>query len=281
MNQFSKAEFDFSDVTKSELLACYFYEYARESRAARSEIAVERRQRLQRKGKPGQVRFGSRVRNLVQSHILMSVSLSSGFPNTPWRCLSDKDKQIPLKMVAQFPKVLRYFLTWNNPPLSFALNESGTTTLDMWKQQYRERLPAVSNTDSIKFGFFAVNLKYGHPVLLEEFGGYLRHFVGKPMFEFPPVAKRAVRDKPLGRKSLRDALNALGAMRLRYYCQTFSEAQEKMKSCANSENGTAPLFYADRRDFNVACTRAIASFQKLYGWLDSELPIHHTKGWAK
>src|SRR6185503_19321881 len=112
-----------------------------------------------------------------------------------------------LKMIASLLTVLRYALTWHEPPLSFDLNAPEATTLEMWKKQYRERLPAVSDSDPMKFGFFAVNLKYGQSVLIEEFTKELRHFEGKPMVEFPPPTKQPMKPKPPGRKSIRDGLN--------------------------------------------------------------------------
>lgn len=281
-SQFTESDYDFSEViakssqsklSKSELQACHWYEYARESNAARSEIAALNRQVKQRKGKPGTINFGPRVRNQIQSFMLMSLSSCDGFPNTPWRRLSDKDKLPLLKMVVARPRIGSLALTWHNPPLLFALNEPGTTTLDMWKQRTREGRPPVSDTEPIKFGFFRVNLKYGHEFLIEEFKGYLRTFEGKAMVEFPPAEKKVARTKPPGRKSIPDALNALAAMRLRYHCKTFPEAQDKLE-------GTDQMRVPKRRDnFNRACDHAVEHFRKLFGWLDTAKPIHYTEGW--
>ena len=147
----------------------------------------------------------------------------------------------------------------------------------MWKHKIRERLPSVIESDQIKFGFFRVNLKYGHAILMEEFRKYLRHFEGKPMLETPPFEKEKVESKPPGRKSIHDALNALGAMRLRYYCDTFSEAKRKMLVLKDKPHG---MFYARRDSFNRACNSALRHFEKLFGWLDpAEKPIHFTEGW--
>lgn len=210
---FTEPDYDFSKVvskssSESELQACYFYEYARESRAARSEIAAVRKQRTHRKGKPGRVNFGPRVQNMLQSHAIMWLSLSSGFPNTPWQRLSDEDKLPISKMIASQPYTLRYALTWQNPPLSLLtednirrpyflaaakVNEPGTMTLDMWKQWFRKCHPKLTEKEPIKFGFFALNLKYGHCVLIDEFKGALRTLEGKPKIEFPPVAMKPVK----------------------------------------------------------------------------------------
>jgi len=270
----AREEYDFSDVPKDELRACLINEYARESRAARDEIAAARKQRKKSKGETQQVKFGPRVQHMVHSHILMYLSLSSGFPNAPWQHLSEKDKQNLLRMNVALPRVFRYAETWHNPPLTFALNKPGITTLDMWMRECRKHRPTVADSEPIKFGFFTVNLKYGYQVLIEEFIGYLRHFEGKPMLEFPPLAKKSVQSKPPGRQSIHDGLKALGAMRLRYYCKRFVAAKAKMKPLRDKPNG---MFYAHRESFNRACDTALRHFQKLFGWLDSAKPIHFTK----
>lgn len=70
-------EYDFSDVKAGDdLQACNFYEYARESRAAREEVVALRRQP---EATTGQLRCGRRVQFLHQSHLLMMLSFCSGF----------------------------------------------------------------------------------------------------------------------------------------------------------------------------------------------------------
>ena len=146
----------------------------------------------------------------------------------------------------------------------------------MWKKLYQEGWPAVPDSGLPKFGFFAVNMKYSHAVLMEEFAKYLRTFEGKAMLEFPPGASKAANPKPRGRHSYRDPLNALGVMRLRYCCDTFTEAQKMMESLKNKPYG---MFY-ERRDYaNRACNRALRYFNELFGWLDPDKPIHFTEGW--
>ena len=274
-SQFTEFDYDFSEVkSKPEMQACEFYEYARESRAVVAEVKAIRKQRLQNREKTEPVKFGPRVQNLLQGHALMTLSFCSEFPNTPWQCLSDGYKQMVSIYVAAFPHVWRYATTCQNPPLSFALSEPGTTTLDMWKKQYRERLPAVLDIDPIKFGFFSVNLKYDHAVLIEEFTKCLRQFESKPMFGSLPVAKKMKKTKPPGRRGHRDALNALGAMRLRYLCKKFAAAKKKMMPLREKPNG---MFYGHRESFNRACDASLRHFQKIFGWLDPAQPIHFTR----
>lgn len=269
------SDYDFSGIKSgTELQACGFYEYARESRAVRAEVAALRKQL---KAKSGQLWCGPCVQLLHQSHILIMLSFCPAFPNTPWQCLSDRDKQIVFRRLASLPNVYRYSTTWHNPPLIFALNEPGTMTLDAWKKQCRRRLPTVPDNDPIMSGFFAVNMKYDHSVLIEEFSKYLRHFEGKPMLETPPIATKPFRAKPRGRKSTRDVLNALAIMRLRYHCNTFSEAQKLMQALKGKPHG---MFYGYRDNANRACRLALGYFRKLFGWLDSSEPIHFSKNWG-
>jgi hypothetical protein len=254
-----------------------FYEYARESRAVRVEVAGQKERNAKNQGKPGEIKFGQRVQNNIQTYFLYSLVLADGFPNTPWQSLSGKDKLNILKSISVIPQLARYFATSNNPPITFALNEPETMTLDMWKKQCRERLPTIPASDPIKSGFFAVNMKYGYDVLIDEFKKWLRHFEGKPMIEYVTVLEKKAKSKPRGRQSFHDELNALGAMRLRYFCNTFSEAQMKMNSLKGKPSG---MFYGQRYSFNRACAAAGSHFTKLYGWLDLEKPIHFTKGWG-
>ena len=259
------------------MLACEWYEYGRESRAAIEEVIPERERMKQRKGGSGQTSFGPRVKNIIHGNILLYLAITDGFPKVPWTNLSDKDRGIMLKMITNFPHLVRYFQTWNNPALLFSANEPETTTLDMWKKKMQEGRPKFPDNEPIKFGFFSINRKYGRRVLIEEFAKWLTHFEGKAMSETPPIEKELVTPKkPPGRKSIHDTLNALAIMRLRYYCDTFSEAQCKMQALKRKHRG---FFYQHRNSANRACDLALRRFQQLYGWLDSEKPIHFTEGW--
>jgi hypothetical protein len=255
------------------LLACEWYEYARESRAAIKEITAARKRIKQRKGKGGHTKF--------RSLILIYLAITKGFPNVPWINLSVKDRAIFLKMVTGLPNTVRYLQTGNNPPLLFSKNEPGTMTLDGWRKQCRERLPSIPISDPITSGFFAVNMKYmkyGRIFLIEEFAKWLTHFEGKAMSETPPIENELVARKKLpGRKSIYDTLNALAVMRLRYHCASFSEAKKRMGEL--TKRNPEAMFYTYRNSTNRACNLALRRFQQLYGWLDSEKPIHFTEGW--
>ncbi len=275
--EFTEADFDFSDVILPELLPCLYFEYARESRTARSEVESVRKQMKQINRKQPDLTFGPQVQSLVQAYVVESLSFPAGFPHTPWSKLSQKEKEHLLRMVGTLHAISRYASTWQDPPLTLALNQPGTMTLDAWKKQCIERRQTASDAGTIKFGFFAINLEYGPAALIEEFTAYLRHFEGKPKIEFPPAEKEATKCERRGRKGIRDALNALGAMRLRYQFATFRQAQEKIKLFRNKPHG---MFYDRRYNFNRACDAALKHFQTLFGWLDSANSIHFTEGWA-
>jgi hypothetical protein len=277
---FTEADYDFSgDLSPDELQACGLYEYGRESRAAIKEVVSAREQSKQSQisGQTKQFKFSPRVQQLVQSHVIVFLSFTDGFPATPWRNLSNKDRGILLKMIEGLPHIFQYSLTWNNPPLIFSTHEPETMTLDMWREQCRKRLPSIPRTDPIKSGFFAVNLKYGRRVLVEEFAKQLTRFEGKAISATPPLEKElSAIKKPPGRKGSYDVLNALGVMRLRYYCDTFAEAQKRMQPLKDKKHG---LRYATRHNANRACELALRHFKLIYGWLDSEKPIHFTEAW--
>ena len=275
-NQITEADYDFSEVKPEELLACSWYEYARESRAVRNEIAAIRKQ----KGKAHpQLKLSPAVQTVWKTQILMALSRHSRFPDTPWRKLPEIErKRFIVNAIANLPKHERYAETSDNPPLTFDMNAPGTTTLEMWKQKIQSRL-RVRDAELVKYGFFAVNLKYGQPVLSEEFLGQLRHLEGKTILYEPdealPIAKKTV--KHPGRNNIRDTLNALGAMRLRHHCKNISEAQKKLSGLKNKEHG---MFYGSPYSFKRACDFALNQFQNRYGWLDPAKPIHFQKAGA-
>jgi hypothetical protein len=117
-------------------------------------------------------------------------------------------------------------------------------------------------------GFMMVNLRYSPDDIVESFKRWLlkRH----PRANKPPAEKR-------GRKSYRDRLNALIALRLRFYCRTLNEAQ-KVTAPLRDKNG---VFYSDRTAWNRACARAVEYYREVLDLPHSALPIHFTDGWQK
>jgi hypothetical protein len=220
---------------------------------------------------------GATGQRMIYGTFLLNLSFTAGFPSIPWQLLSDRDKRIMLKWFAAAPHTERYESTCHNPPLMFATHEPETMSLGAWKKQCCERGPSIPEADPIKWGFFAVNMKYGRIILIEEFAKYLTHFEGKAMSETPPLQKELVAPKKQpGRKSIHDALNAIAILRLRYHCASFSKAQEKMQPLEKKVNG---MYYRYRTSANRACDVALRRFRDLFGWLDSENPIHFRERW--
>ena len=278
--QLTEADYDFSNVPANELVACHWYEYARESKAVRDEITAARKKYAQNKkiGKNEVWLVNPGITTLMQRDFLSRLVTSTGFPNTPWLNLSEIDRRVMLKFFASFPRTERYYKYWNDEPLNFSWNESGETTLDSWKTK-KEKFPfrPATSTDRILTGFFSVNLKHSRRVLMEEFLGWLNTFEGKPYSEAPLDLEKPEK-KPAGRKSKWDELNALGAMRLRYHCKSFSETQKFLVTLKNEPHG---MSYGRRDSFNRACDSAVTIFRNQWGWLDSSPPIHYTQGWKK
>jgi len=277
--RFTKADYDFSEVisksSKREQQACCWYEYARESAEARNIIAALRKQLKRLKGKEGRLSGGVRIHNYPYQIILANMSTCHGFPKTPWGCLSGKDKQPVLKMVRQLPLIQRLAENRRSPPLLLDLKSDWSTTLDSWIQRTNKDGPPVSGSESIRVGFFCLDLKCGHEAVIESFKNYLKSFEREPCVPFPSAAKKPSKSKPRGRQSIPDALNALAAMRLRYHCKTSAEALEKLED-------TACMRLPKRRgSLNRACDHALEHFQKRFGEIDFAKPIHYTKGWQR
>lgn len=265
ISEITEKDYEFSDVRKTEQEACCFYEYARESLAVRKE-AEHLRNHRRRQRRPGKVPFTFKG-TLVQQNLVMQLSFISAFPDAPFQLLTGTDRERIVKLPKLSHKIYRYGLFAQTPPLSLVSNEPRTSTLEMWEQTYRKRCPAVPNGAPIKFGFFAVNLGYNDDVLEEWFRQSLKTLRDIPILSDDPPRAKPPKPQRRGRQSFRDQLKRLGALRLRYCCKTFREAQALMKH------------YADRRSFNLACKGALKQFKNWFGWIDSEPPIHFTEGW--
>ena len=114
-----------------------------------------------------------------------------------------------------------------------------------------------------------VNLGYPPAEIVERFRKWLlkRH----PKAAEPPPEKR-------GRNSDRDRLNALGAMRLRFYCRPLSEVQKLTAPLQAKKRG---LYYSERRGWDRACDRAVDYFREVLNVNGADLPIHYRKVWQK
>jgi hypothetical protein len=290
MSNFSEDDYDFSNVPQHELFGSLYYEYMRESETIIREVGNVRQQRLDdekrrdiKLGVPYSLKINYNKITNHQGIIFEAVMIASlayagdKFPGVPWQKLSSSEK----KTLEDFPKKASQINNKDyrekNPML--VLNtllqdpSHGESTLNTWKTKMMPKLfQKVSKAVQEKFlvsGFFQINMSYTQSLLREAFSDWLQanHPEGK---EKSPERR--------GRNTQRDWLNALGALRLRFYCKTFTEAQARMKPQMGKPNGT---FYGDRRSFNRACAASVRHFRTLLKLSDKHLPIHFTKGWQK
>jgi hypothetical protein len=146
-------------------------------------------------------------------------------------------------------------------------------TLGAWETKrmpsYYREMPEEEWRPQLLTGFMMIDTSHEPEIIVERFRKWLlkRH----------PAAKKT-KPETRGRKSYRDRLNALGAMRLRFYCRTLSEAQKVAAPLRDKEQG---LFYGDRTAWNRACDRAAEYYREVLNLPEKELPIHFSKGWQK
>jgi len=99
-------------VPSNELLACDLYEYARESRAVILTVTDIRRQQAQAAGKSQQLLMvGATGQSSVRSHLMMTLVNALGFPKSPWKIISEKDRHLVLKYMTVLPHIFRYDAT--------------------------------------------------------------------------------------------------------------------------------------------------------------------------
>ena len=289
MSKLTEADYDFSDVPQCELSDCLHYEYMRESSAIISEVSKVRRQILEemkgRNTKLGDTFLRKIMFTKITGHpgflfeamILGILAGTETFPRLPWQKLSSFDKERLCNFPQKAAQIHNQKFREKNPMLlldTIGKNPSlGGATLDAWKanripKQY-QKVDVQELETILVSGFFQINMRYTHPQLSAAFSDWLK--TNHPEGEKEPQERR-------GRNIQRDQLNALGALRLRFYCKTFTEAQTKMEPLRKKLNG---MFYGDRRSFNRACDTAMRHFRTLLKTSEKDFPIHFTKGWQK
>jgi len=282
----SLSEYNFNEVPEKELAACVLYEYARESREIAATVENLREQLRQQipsedrqVGKP--VSFSLKFRKFTKTYqssyeglILTAFAGEAQFPTVPWQDLKSKNRLIGVP--EQAIRLHKRQIAKAHPAfIAEVIQEAqglARVTLADWEAQrmpaaYR-KIPEAKLRPKLMTGFMMVDLLRPSTAILEQFRKWL--------FRRHPDAS-APAPEPRGRNSLRDRLNALGAMRLRFYCRTLDDAQRL----------TAPLrrkhgrFYSDRTAWNRACKRAVEYYREILDLPAGALPIHFSKGWQK
>ena len=282
-----QGEYDFRGVAESELASCAYYEYARECLELCLMVEVIRNQL--RKPDVADLKVGDTFRiqmkypkitktpgTTFESMVLVSLAGCAGFPRASWQALEPHDKKQVIDLKGQALKIHNKEVAREHPMLTVAgIEEKQTSgkTLSAWTKakmpENYKNLSAERQRKNLWSGFMMLNLRYPPDLIITEFKKWLlKHH---PKAREPKVERR-------GRNSARDKLNALGAMRLRFYCHTLNEAQNLTLPLRNTNNG---LYYSDRTAWNRACLKSVEYFHDLLDLPDSCLPIHFSKGWQK
>jgi hypothetical protein len=214
---------------------------------------------------------------LFEGAMISILAGCSEFSDVPWQNLSVSAKDRLRHFVGKASQMHNKLFRKELPPLvmdTFLKNPAlGKITLNSWKSKRTpkrcQKIPAADREEMLVSGFFQINTGYTTGRLIDDFRDWLN--VNHPKGREKTVERR-------GRDSKRDSLNALGALRLRYCCKTFTEAQTKMNILREKPNG---MFYGDRRSFNRACKATVRHFRTLLELSDKHLPIHFTEGWQK
>jgi hypothetical protein len=283
-------EYDFSGVRDKELDPCVYYEYARES--ARIIQSVERlREELRQlpawNAKPGskfEVSFNfirdesSKIRGTRFDMVFfLALAQAKEFPRASWRKLKSQEKRSFSQYSVRAREDHDSEVKRRNPPLVLEADQNGrgleNLSLSTWAAQkanqcYGEILDQTRRSLLLP-GFFIVDLSQPPPMIEEEFRKWL--------IEHHPKGTERLPERR-GRKSLRDWLNALAAMRLRFYCRTLKEAKAVTEGLRDKEHG---LDYSGCRSWDRACQRAVLRFRTVLGCEETDLPIHYSNGWRK
>ena len=206
------------------------------------------------------------MRTRFHGLLVQALAICTGFPHKPWLSCSLEERKKFSKLVQQIPRVAFYSSNVMNPPLALDLKEPENMSLGTWKKLYQQKHTQVSEKDPILFGFFAINLDFAENIISDLF-----------QIELSRLRPKPANTRPKGRHSIRDALKALGALRLRYYYRTFPAMRERMKHETKSLTKTGKargLYYAHPESLRRACQSAVKHFQRLYAWIDRGMPIH-------
>ena len=274
-------EYDFSRVPKSELRDCCYYEYLRESAEIIKQVIDLRRQLPDSSDIVGKTFQYAKVTKalgrLGEGSMLLQLTLCRRFPEEPWQRLSDDEKKWVRDLRGRAIRAQNEAILNVAPMLVIdtlpSNSSAGEQTLNQWIAQttpdgYR-KLPTEMRQKAIVSGFFQINLEYPFNRLMGEIRSRL-----KTLHKGEPENKMERR----GRRTERDWLNALGALRLRYFCRTLTEAQKLTAPLASNDNG---MHYSDRTAWNRACNTAVKHFRQILQVPDVHLPIHFTEGWRK
>jgi hypothetical protein len=219
--ELDRKEWDFRLIPKSELEACFIYEYAREL-ARRSPrildlLAKWKTSWSARKKTPERYegrKAGMELTKTMTTCFPAFPSLILGtdwFPDTSWQAL---DQKVRAEMVEEMNKGLHHY--WSRLPFDKLniqtlrrLKAANVTSIEAFR--YVHELFSKEDLSQSEYGFFAINWSFPDPEIRRAFGKWVLE--ERKDREIRGLTK--IKYKPRGRGGLRDQLNWLGALRVK------------------------------------------------------------------
>jgi hypothetical protein len=221
-SELDRKEWDFREIPKTEVEACFIYEYARELARRSPRIfdllatwqagwSAPKRSAKKDQGRKVGMEL-TKTLNACFANFPSAILADDRFPDTPWQALDEKVRSTSVEDVNQG---LRHY--WNSLPfdkLSIQtlrqLEGAKVTSIEAFRWVY-ELFRTKENLGQSEYGFFAINWSYPDPAIKRAFGKWLSE-------QRQDREKRGLTElkyKPRGRGGLKDQLNWLGALRVK------------------------------------------------------------------
>ena len=199
-----------------------------------------------------------------KSWMLPALAPIEGFPESPWQSLAADQKAFLATYKETITRLLREF----DPVLLFqVVSRIDQKSIGEWHERTRE-MPKGS---MVKCGFFRINSSHGVKVIVKQFEEWIEELCDGPR----PERQQA------GRKGVRDWLNGLGAMRLRFCYRTFEQARRRMEDDAKTLGTQDGPCYGHRKSMNAAVKHIVSIFRAFVDVGGMESPLHYTEGWPE
>jgi hypothetical protein len=215
-------EWDFREIPKTEVEACFIYEYARELARRSPRIfdllakwqagwSTSKRSVKKAEGRKAGMEL-TKTLNACFADFPSAILDDDRFPDTPWQALDEKVRSTSVEDLNQG---LRHY--WNSLPfdkLSIQtvrqLEEANVTNMEAFRWVH-ELFRTKEDLSQSEYGFFAIHWGYPDPAIKRAFGIWL----SEQRQDREKRGLTEIKYRPRGRGSLRDQLNWLGALRVK------------------------------------------------------------------
>jgi len=218
--ELAQTEWDFREIPKAEIEACFIYEYAREL-ARRSPRILDLLAKWKTswsalKNTPERYEGRKAGKELTKTMTTCfpdfpSIILGTDrFPDTSWRAL---DQKVRAEMVEQINKGLHHY--WSRLPFDKLhiqtlrqLEAANVRSIETFRCIHET--PRNEDLSQTEYGFFAIDWNYPDPAIERAFGKWL----SEQRKDREKRGLTEIKHKPKGRGGLWDRLNWLGALRV-------------------------------------------------------------------